>query len=208
LTGQIVLSRTLFVGGVSAKTNETELKNFFSEFGKVQSCIVNHDKRHAFLKLITHQDAIATKQTVELLPPDEYRGMFERVRVFQFFFFMCFDSFANKATQIGWAVGFGPTSCADYKEGLSTIPINVLTDADRKWMLNAEFGGTGGQPIATGMIVEEPDIEIGAGPSSKGMISILLLKDIQLTFDYSNISSRWWSRRLSWRRQLQSPSRL
>jgi hypothetical protein len=40
---------------------------------------VNHDKRHAFLKLITHQDAIATKQTVEMLPPDEYRGMFERV---------------------------------------------------------------------------------------------------------------------------------
>ena len=80
----IVLSRTLFVGGVSAKTNETELKNFFSEFGKVQSCIVNHDKRHAFLKLITHQDAIATKQTVEMLPADEYRGMFERVRVFHF----------------------------------------------------------------------------------------------------------------------------
>lgn len=78
-----MLSRTLFVGGVSTKTNETELKNFFSEFGKVQSCIVNHDKRHAFLKLITHQDAIATKQTVEMLPPDEYRGMFERVCIFR-----------------------------------------------------------------------------------------------------------------------------
>jgi protein NRD1 len=74
-----VLSRTLFVGGVSAKTNETELKHFFSRFGNVQSCIVNHDKRHAFLKLISHQDAQVTKQAVDMLPSDEYRGKFERV---------------------------------------------------------------------------------------------------------------------------------
>ena len=36
-------------------------------------------------------------------------------------------------------------------------------------MLTAEFGGTGGRPIESGMVVEEPDIEIGAGVSSKGM---------------------------------------
>lgn len=35
-------------------------------------------------------------------------------------------------------------------------------------MLTAEYGGTGGRPIESGMIVEEPDIEIGAGVSSKG----------------------------------------
>lgn len=35
-------------------------------------------------------------------------------------------------------------------------------------MLSAEYGGTGGKPIQEGMIVEEPDIEIGAGVSSKG----------------------------------------
>lgn len=40
-------------------------------------------------------------------------------------------------------------------------------------MLTAEFGGTGGKPIESGLVVEEPDIEIGAGVSSKG------------TFDYS-----------------------
>lgn len=39
-------------------------------------------------------------------------------------------------------------------------------------MLNAEYGGTGGKPIEPGMIVEEPDIEIGAGPSSKGITRI------------------------------------
>jgi protein NRD1 len=51
------------------------------------------------------------------------------------------------------------------------IPVERLTDADRKWMLTAEYGGTGGQTIEPGMIVEEPDIEIGAGVSSKGMLT-------------------------------------
>lgn len=35
-------------------------------------------------------------------------------------------------------------------------------------MLTAEYGGTGGKAIEGGMVVEEPDIEIGAGVSSKG----------------------------------------
>jgi hypothetical protein len=36
-------------------------------------------------------------------------------------------------------------------------------------MLTAEYGGTGGKQIEGGLVVEEPDIEIGAGVSSKGM---------------------------------------
>ena len=35
-------------------------------------------------------------------------------------------------------------------------------------MLSAEYGGTGGKSIESGLVVEEPDIEIGAGVSSKG----------------------------------------
>lgn len=35
-------------------------------------------------------------------------------------------------------------------------------------MLTAEYGGSGGKAIETGLVVEEPDIEIGAGVSSKG----------------------------------------
>lgn len=38
-------------------------------------------------------------------------------------------------------------------------------------MLSAEYGGTGGKAIEPGMVVEEPDIEIGAGVSSKGRSS-------------------------------------
>lgn len=36
-------------------------------------------------------------------------------------------------------------------------------------MLTAPFGGSGGRPIESGMTVEEPDIEIGAGVSSKAI---------------------------------------
>ena len=50
-------------------------------------------------------------------------------------------------------------------------------------MLTAEYGGTGGRPIEQGMIVEEPDIEIGAGVSSKGMLSH--------RFPYFQAPSRW-----------------
>jgi hypothetical protein len=34
---------------------------------------------------------------------------------------------------------------------------------DQRWMISAEYGGTGGQPLQGGMCVEEPDIEIGQG---------------------------------------------
>lgn len=71
-------------------------------------------------------------------------------------------------TQTRWGVGFGPRDCSDYNTGISVIPISRLTDADRKWVLTAEFGGTGGLPLEEGMVIEEPDIEIGAGVSSKG----------------------------------------
>ena len=36
-------------------------------------------------------------------------------------------------------------------------------------MLTAEIGGSGGRPIESGLVVEEPDIEIGAGVSSKAI---------------------------------------
>jgi len=70
--------------------------------------------------------------------------------------------------QTRWGVGFGPRDCSDYQTGISIIPIDRLTDADRKWMLTAEYGGTGGKDMEPGMVAEEPDIEIGAGVSSKG----------------------------------------
>ncbi|KAI1179654.1 hypothetical protein F4777DRAFT_441005 [Nemania sp. FL0916] len=133
-----VLSRTLFVGGVTC--SEAELRSVFSRHGQVQTCIVNKDKRHAFVKMVTRGDAVHAKEAMES------------------------GSFRTR-----WGVGFGPRDCSDYQTGISVIPISKLTEADRKWMLTAEFGGSGGRPIETGLVVEEPDIEIGAGVSSKAI---------------------------------------
>jgi hypothetical protein len=70
------------------------------------------------------------------------------------------------------------------------IPIARLTDADRKWVVTAEHGGTGGRPLEGGMVLEEPDIEIGAGVSSKGNptseVSVRSLTVSQLSVDVSH----------------------
>jgi protein NRD1 len=143
-----VLSRTLFVGGVTS--SEAHLRSLFSVYGIVQTCIVNTDKRHAFVKMINRQDAVKAREGMEQFKSGD---MQLRTR---------------------WGVGFGPRDCSDYQTGISIIPIDRLTDADRKWMLTAEYGGTGNRPIESGMVVEEPDIEIGAGVSSKGKPLLLI----------------------------------
>lgn len=79
------------------------------------------------------------------------------------------ESKLTNFNQTRWGVGFGPRDCSDYATGISIIPIHKLTEADRKWMLTAEYGGSGGRPIEGGLCVEEPDIEIGAGVSSKAI---------------------------------------
>ncbi|CAM1510423.1 Fc.00g007580.m01.CDS01 [Cosmosporella sp. VM-42] len=138
-----VLSRTLFVGGVTC--SESELRHIFTRFGTVQTCIVNKDKRHAFVKMLSRKDAVTAKEGTE-----DTRSLELPLRT-------------------RWGVGFGPRDCSDYQSGVSIIPIHKLTEADRKWMLTAPYGGSGGRPIETGLCVEEPDIEIGAGVSSKAI---------------------------------------
>ena len=141
-----VLSRTLFVGG--ANGTEADIRAIFGRYGPVQTCIVNNDKRHAFVKMCSRADAVAARDGMEKNKDPDVLA---------------------KARQTKWGVGFGPRECCDYSSGVSTIPIDALTDADNKWVLSAEFGGTGGRPIESGLVFEEPDIEIGAGVSSKAM---------------------------------------
>ncbi|KAL9119834.1 MAG: hypothetical protein Q9187_003612 [Circinaria calcarea] len=160
-----VLSRTLFVGGVTS--SEDDLRAIFLAFGRVQTCIVNVDKRHAFVKMITREEAMVAKEGME-----HYKSSDMQLRT-------------------RWGVGFGPRDCSDYQTGISIIPIERLTDADRKWMLTAEFGGTGGKPIESGLVVEEPDIEIGAGVSSKGNSPLTISSAVmKLTEPLTAISRR------------------
>ena len=143
-------SRTLFVGGVAC--SESELSKVFSRYGWVQSCIVNHDKRHAFVKMVTREHAESAKKA--LSDPNSRDGLAVAGVPFR---------------QCRWGVGYGPRDSSDYSSGISIIPINRLTEADRRWMLTAEYGGSGGKDIQQGLVVEEPDIEIGAGVSSKAI---------------------------------------
>jgi len=69
-----VLSRTLFVGGVTS--SESHLRSLFSKFGLVQTCIVNVDKRHAFVKMINRKDAELARNGME-----EYRDGSTQLRV-------------------------------------------------------------------------------------------------------------------------------
>lgn len=50
---------------VSPSSPEEVLRNIFSALGTVQTCIVNVDKRHAFVKMITRRDAMAAKEGME-----------------------------------------------------------------------------------------------------------------------------------------------
>jgi protein NRD1 len=144
-----VFSRTLFVGGANGQ--QQDIAELFSRFGEVASCIPNREKRHAFVKMTTREHTLNAKAGVEALQNANDR---ETMAI---------------ARQTKWGVGFGPRECFDYSKGESVIPIARLTEADMKWMLTAEYGGTGGRPLEAGMAIEEPDIEIGAGVSSKAM---------------------------------------
>lgn len=137
-----ILSRTLFVSGTAA---EAQLRSIFEQFGSIQSCVVNSDRCHAFIKMISRQDAVKARTEAYWYDRD---GIQIRTR---------------------WGNGFGPRYCNDYRTGVSVIPLKKLTRGDRKWLLTAEHGGTGGLPLKAGMVVEEPDIEIGAGLSSKSL---------------------------------------
>ena len=47
------------------RSSEEELRSIFAAFGRVQTCIGNVDKRHAFVKMITRNEAMAAKEGME-----------------------------------------------------------------------------------------------------------------------------------------------
>ncbi|GME96142.1 unnamed protein product [[Candida] boidinii] len=136
-----VASRTIFVGGVPYHMDERALASQLRPYAEVQSVILNNERKHAFVKVYSRAEA---EQTVKAFSQNHPSGLRSR-----------------------WGVGFGPRDCCDYSTGVSTIPISRLTDADKRWIVAAEWGGTAGLPLQPGLFIEEPDIEIGHGVSSK-----------------------------------------
>lgn len=138
-----VLSRTLFIGGVPRNMDERALATVLRPFAEVQSVILNSERKHAFIKVYSRREA---EQVITSFNKDNALPLRTR-----------------------WGVGFGPRDCCNYQHGISIIPIQRLTEADKAWIVNAQWGGTGGQPMLSGMVIDEPDIEIGSGVSSKAM---------------------------------------
>ncbi|ODV81619.1 uncharacterized protein CANTADRAFT_46203 [Suhomyces tanzawaensis NRRL Y-17324] len=138
-----VLSRTLFIGGVPRTMDEQALSSVLRPYAEVQSVILNSERKHAFIKVYSRREA---EQVITSFNKDNSLPLRTR-----------------------WGVGFGPRDCCNYQHGISVIPIQRLTDADKTWVVQAQWGGTGGQPLSSGMVIDEPDIEIGAGISSKAM---------------------------------------
>lgn len=46
-------------------SSEDVLRGIFASFGLVQTCIVNVDKRHAFVKMLTRREAMVAKEGME-----------------------------------------------------------------------------------------------------------------------------------------------
>lgn len=138
-----VMSRTLFIGGLPRGMDERSLASHLKPYAEVQSIIMNMERKHAFVKVFSRKEAEAVVQS--------------------------FNKDGALPIRTRWGVGFGPRDCCNYQHGISIIPIQRLTDADRQWVVEAQWGGTGGEPLVSGMVVDEPDIEIGTGISSKAM---------------------------------------
>ncbi|CAM9019509.1 unnamed protein product [Wickerhamomyces anomalus] len=139
-----VLSRTLFIGGVPNYMDDQELASVLRPYAEVQSVILNNERKHAFVKVYSRAEAESVISS--------------------------FNKNGALSLRTRWGVGFGPRDCCDYQHGTSLIPIERLTDADRRWVNAAEWGGIGlERPLTSGLVMEEPDIEIGEGVSSKAI---------------------------------------
>lgn len=135
-----VYSRTLYVAAIPDRFSDADVRSELESITKTQSIIYNKDRHHAFVKVSSRGEA------------ERLRNHFESL-----------NKQGKTPLRIKWGVGFGPRECFDYFKGISVIEVMRLTDADKKWATSAEYGGTGGKPLEPGMVMEEPDIEVGAG---------------------------------------------
>ena len=62
---QIVLFESLSFILTFYSSSEHELKGLFNQYGDVQTCIVNKEKRHAFVKMVSREHAVKAKEAME-----------------------------------------------------------------------------------------------------------------------------------------------
>ncbi|CAI8499126.1 unnamed protein product [Hanseniaspora opuntiae] len=159
-----VMSRTLFIGGISNRDTKRDLVNKLKPYGEIQTCFLNGKKGHGFVKAYSRAEAENIIKTFNILSAQDPHEL--RVR---------------------WALGFGPRAYFNFDTGISTIPLYVVTDAEKEWARNSEWGGTNGKDMVSGMLFEEPDYN----PNEVTKINNRRL-DFQ---DHANISNKPLSQR-------------
>ncbi|KAF8931612.1 hypothetical protein BGZ58_007536 [Dissophora ornata] len=139
-----VISRTLWVGGTFVPTiSEQELEGIFAVKGKIATLMVNHAKFNAFIKMAVRAQAERCKAELDR------------------------STVQGEVMKVGWGCGFGPRDCFDYTVGSSIIPLERLTDTDRRWLSSSVVGGFGPrEPIRGGVAILEPNIE-PVGPDGR-----------------------------------------
>lgn len=159
-----VMSRTLFIGGVSNRDTKRDLVNKLKPYGEIQTCFLNGKKGHGFVKAYSRAEAENIIKTFNILSAQDPHEL--RVR---------------------WALGFGPRAYFNFDTGISTIPLYVITDAEKEWAKTSEWGGTNGKDMISGLLFEEPDYN----PNEVTKINNRRL-DFQ---DHANISNKPLSQR-------------
>jgi hypothetical protein len=81
---------------------EAELKSIFARFGEVQSCIVNMDKRHAFVKMFDRKSAVAARLGME---HEKDADIIAKVRS------VCCSPTCLSVTWNCWLIGTDPLGC-------------------------------------------------------------------------------------------------
>ncbi|KAF9282999.1 hypothetical protein BGZ74_002042 [Mortierella antarctica] len=132
-----VISRTLWVGGGFIPTIPVQdLEAIFAPKGQIATCMINQAKFNAFIKMADRAHAERCKAELDR------------------------TSVQGEVMKVGWGCGFGPRDCFDYTSGTSVIPLDRLTDTDRRWLSNSVVGGFGPhEVIRGGVVIFEPNIE-------------------------------------------------
>ncbi|KAI8806371.1 hypothetical protein BJ742DRAFT_362413 [Cladochytrium replicatum] len=126
-----ILSRTVYVGGVTVNVTKEELRVLFEKHVRVDTVMVNYPKFNAFIKLYTRGEAAYVKDVVNR------------------------TVISDATLKTGWGCGFGPKNLFDYTSGSMLYPILQMGEADKRHISQSKRGGG---PIQGGTVVEEPDL--------------------------------------------------
>ncbi|KNE70679.1 hypothetical protein AMAG_20309 [Allomyces macrogynus ATCC 38327] len=131
-----VLSRTLYIGGVTHEVTKETLQELFSPFGHLDSVMVNPARGHAFVKFRTRAQANAARRALD------HRA-----------------TLGSSTLHVKWGSGFGPKPLFDKTAGFIIADLDRdLTPNDHRALVSSKAGGirTGG--LRGGITIEEPDV--------------------------------------------------